>query len=426
MKRLVTDGKLDVRVWILVGLFGWMTGCAPDIPEDEDVERTHVVFDTEQQLIPLPNNAALEDDGTLPMQEAEPDTAQEDFNAYLDTLHGFLPSTPITIPVSGPIDEETLEADDLLVFAFSEEGEASQLEVADVGFNEETLQIEAQLAEPPPFDQNLGYVLREGVEGEEGEPVVPAQIIALTTFEDPLIDEDGEPTTELLEGREDEAEQLEPLRESMQPLYEAAEESGVERNQVIAAASWSTANDAFAVFDPDTGQVPIPNNFLLGDDGTVDLPVPEGADELTTGVIEELNEREGFSTTANGWVPIDGSPLDPETVDHESVLLATSGGGPPDLYPEERLGIEYREEFDIIDYYPEMVPFESDLLNAGVVTTDVTDDEGRPIKPSPVFVFLRTEHPVFEDGESTVDILGDEEAEQLEAARQEYELLFTT
>ncbi|MFW5967325.1 MAG: dienelactone hydrolase family protein [Persicimonas sp.] len=426
MKRLTCGWTQAAGLSALVCLVALATACAPDIPEDEDVERTQVVFDSEGGIIPLPSDAALEDDGTLPMLEgAEENSAQEDFNTYLDGLHGWLPSTPITIPISGPIDEETLEADDLLVFELTGDGEASELEVAELAFNEDSNEIEAQLAEPPEFASDLGYVLLEGSEDPEGEVVVPAQAFAFTAYEDPLVDEDGNPTTELLEGRDDEAEQLEELRQLLKPVYDAAEESGAERDDVIAASVWHTADDAFAVFDPNTGEVPLPNNFLLDEEEeSVELPLPEDADELTTNVIEELNQREGFSTTADGWIPVAGSPLDADTIDTESVLLAYVDGA-PELYSEDRFGVEYREEFGIIRYAPKMVPLESNLLNAGVVTTDVTDEEGRPIQPTPAFVFLRSEHVIFEDGESTVDILSDEEAEQLEEARQAYSQLFT-
>jgi dienelactone hydrolase len=429
MKSFLTNGPGFRAVCaIALTLFATATACAPDVPQDEDVERTQTVFDSEAGAIPLPSDLALEEDGTLPnLGEGLPVSAQADFYAYLDTLHGWLPSTPLTVPVAGPVDESTLTPEAALLFRFTETG-AETLDIADVSLNEEANQIVITPAEPLELGTRYGYVLTDTVQDPAGAGLIAAQPIFFQLSTEPLVDEEGNITNSLLAqaATPAEAAQLEGARQFMQPVIEAAMAEGVDRRDIVALSNFHTALDTFAVFDPTAGVVPFPNEFIrTGDGGTVALPVPEDAGQLTAAVIGELNSRDGFSITADGYIPLAGGPLDATTiVADESIRLAYVADPLPVPYTADQYYLEYREDFGAIVFGPEGEPFRQGRTHAGVVTTDVTDQNGFALKPSSAFVFLRTTEPLFEDGKSTVEQLSDDQAQTLEAARQSYAELF--
>jgi hypothetical protein len=426
MMITMNDNRVPVgAVWVgLLALALAVGACAPDVPQDEDIERSQVVFSPADSRIPLPSTAALDEDGTLPALEgAGSATAQGDFLAYLDSLHGWLPSTPLTVPVDGPIDTDTLTPDAVLLFEFGEDG-AQELEVGSVSLDEDNSQIVITPAEMLEFATDYGYVITQDVRDPEGNPIVAPQELYFALSAQPLV-ADGEIQNDLLAQAAslEDATQLEGLRQLLQPVINAAVEAGVERYEIAGMSVWHTARDSFAVFDPGAEIVPFPNAFLM-EDGTVDLPISDDADEMTAALIEQLNQREGFSVTADGWMPIQGAPIDPATVSTDAIPLAWTEGTNVNLYPEDRYRVEYNEDFHVIEFGPLKRPFVKGTTNAGIVTTDVQSVDGYEIKPTPAFVFLRSQHALFADGESTVAQLTDGEAEQLEDARQAYQRLF--
>jgi dienelactone hydrolase len=431
MKSFLMSGTSFRAVWaIALTLLATATACAPDVPQDPDVDRTQTVFDPATSAIPLPSDLALDDDGTLPnLGEDLPVSAQADFYAYLDTLHGWLPSTPLTVPVSGEVDEASLTPDATLVFRFTEAG-AEMVSVDSVSLGDN--QIVVTPAEPLVMGAQYGYVLTDDITDPAGNPLVAAQPTFFQLSSEPLVDEEGNILNSLLAqaATPAEAAALEQARQFMAPVVEAAVAvDGVERSNIIAVTKWHTALDTFAVFDPTAGSVPFPNEFIrTGDNGTIALPLPEGADQLTTAVINELNSRDGFSITADGYIPVAGAMLDETTVNAENIPIAYvpgPGGGPlPVRYGADEFYLEYRADFNAVLFGPLIEPFRQGRTNAGVITTDVLDVNGFAIKPSQAFVFLRTKNRVFEDGASTVEQLSDAQAEALEAARQSYEQLF--
>lgn len=333
------------------------SACAPDIPQDPDVERNEIVFDSETGAIPLPSDLALEDDGTLPNLGGDMQaSAQADFFNYLDTLHGWLPSTPLTVPLSGPVDPETLTVDDAMLFQFTESG-AEMLDIGSVVFDETTSQIVITPAEPLALGSRYGYVIAGDIQDTDGNPFVTSQTLFFAFGSEPLVEIDAEGNVVLDENDEPtvlngllaqsatpaEAIQLEQVRQFLSPVVGAAVANGADRNNILAATQWHTALDPFAVFDPTAGVVPFPNEFIRsGEGGTVAIPLADDADELTAAVITELNTRDGFSITADGWLPIQSTnPLDPSTITPTSIPLAFVPGLSPQLYPEERYFLEY-------------------------------------------------------------------------------------
>lgn len=438
---------------LALALMAFSVGCAEEVPQDPDIERTSVVFDPATSTIPLPSDLALEDDGTLPNNGADlPVSAQADFYAYVGTLHGWLPDVnEITIPLSDNIDASSLSADQVRVFQFNADGTTTPLELGEVTVAEvqtpsaeeggdptTSYQISATIETPLTLATKYGFVLAGDLKDTDNNPVIRSQAIHFATFDTPLVDSEGVPTVGLLEGQDETAQTLEGLRTFLEPTVTAALAADPElsRADILSAGAWHTATDAFAVFDPTTGEVPFPNEFVrTGPNGEVTLPVDEGADDLTKAVINELNTRNGFSSTADGWLPFSGAPLDPATVNPSSVVLARTVGGFPSKYEDDRYFLEYQADWNMVTYGPTKRPFDAnegglgsgdDEVTAGLITTDLKDVNGLAVKPSSAFVFLRSKNPIAdENGKSLVAELDDTTAATLEQARNDYNELFT-
>jgi len=441
---------------IALALAAFAVGCAEEVPVDADINPVSIVFDPATSTIPLPSDLALEDDGTMPNLGAElPASAQADFYAYVGTLHGWLPaSNTITIPVSGKLDPASVTAEAVRVFKFNGEEPATQLEVGDVSVNEVVTpgaeegdepttryEIAAKIATPLTLGTKYGFVLAGDIKDADKNPVVRSQAIHFATMESPLVDANDVATVELLAGKDETAVTLEGLRQFLAPTVTAAlaADSELSRGDILSANAWHTATDAFAVFDPTGGNVPFPNEFIrTGDNGTVALPLDPEADALTKAVINELNQRSGFSNTANGWLPFAGAPLDPATVNSDTILLARTAGLVPIIYGPDRYFLEYQADWNLVTFGPLGNPFDQNQLfgpnpgensannvTAGIITTGVKDINGLEVKPSEAFVFLRSNSKIADaDGKSLVKELDDATAVALEGARLSYQQLF--
>ncbi|MFP4600878.1 MAG: hypothetical protein ACLFVJ_21690, partial [Persicimonas sp.] len=259
-------------------------GCAPDIPEDEDVVRTQVVFDPDEERIPLPSDLALDEEDTLPdLPDTGEDTAEGTFADYFTSLSGWPAATPITIPVDGPVDVERLGEENILLVQLGED-EVTEIEVGSVGFDEEALEIQVTPAEPLMMGTRYGFVLHSDPDDEDtrlvdadGNVLVSSQAIFFATLEDPLVDEEGNPTVDLLEGEAETAQELEGLRQFLSPVVDAAAEREIDRGDILSASVWTTTRNPIATFDPDTATIPLPHDAALEEDGTIP-PLP-GSDE---------------------------------------------------------------------------------------------------------------------------------------------------
>jgi len=402
------------------------------------------ILDPASETVPLPNTAALEDDGTFPAESAlgeenvpaggeEPGDAQEYFNAYLDRLRGWPPTTPVTLPISGEVDPETLTTDSVQLWAMSdgEQDGPRQMELESVDYDAESGSVELVPAENLSTRTEFVAFATEDVRDTEGLSLTLPAPLQMATQPHPIL-EDGSSTVGRIS--DEEAEAIEGLRQSLRPAATFVdEETDTGVDELGAIWSWYTWQDTFAVFDPTTGTIPFPHDAVRGDDGTVDLPT-DGLSDLQAGLIEELNRRYGFSTVAAGWVPFDG-PIDPSTLNDQSLqfMWINKSGAPEKIYDPARYRVDYREQWDQVTVEtiapwhrdPNYDPQADSASTAGIVTTDLQSADGHPVRPTPAFVFLRSPEPVFENGESTVDQLDDQTARTLESSRQQFNLLLT-
>jgi hypothetical protein len=379
-----------------------------------------VVFDPANARLPLPSTLALEEDGTQPARPGAGDSsAQGDYRAYLDGLHGWLPSETLTIPIDGDIDANTLTPDAVALFELNDD-DAVRLHVDEVRFDSASGQLVIVPERSLSLATDYGYVVTEQVRDPQGSSLVPPRPLLTALASEPLV-VDGQPQSAILpdDVTLEEAVELEEVRTLMRPLVDAALRSGLACEEIRAMSLWHTARDSFAAFPPAGGGFPAAS---VGSDGTVQLPADDGADAWTSAIVDELNTRAGFPVTTGAWFEVNGLPLDPATVEVGAIDMAYVSGSAT-LYPGERYDLAYAAELGVLSLTPLKLPLELET-NAVIVTDQVQDVHGQPLKPSPAFVLVRSTHPLFADGRSTVEEFDDEDAEALEAVRQAYQRFF--
>jgi hypothetical protein len=433
----------------------------PDIEEDsEQGTPIEAVFDSQTSTIPLPNDIALDEEGTIPEQACScpggnPDQcANCDFLKWLDGLHGWLPEQTIEIPFTAPLDPATVTPEAVRLYRMNEQGAiGAELDVQAVNYVERMInvtgtdgqptQIEGsvvQIVPASPLERRMEYaaVTTDALAGPGGEAVVAPQPLFFAASSDPLVDENGNKTIASLPDDET-AQQLEGLRQFLRPVYAHIESDATDltKKNVVSAQRWTTVKDTFMSFDPTTGNIPVPNEFLrTGDGGRVSLPVPMN-DPLQTPIFEELNSRIGFSTIASGWVPVDGM-LNTDTLDEDSAFMFQTQDS--ERYPAETYALDWQEDWGQLTFSP-IEPFIRDdalvnenpqvpTLSGMIVTKDLQGPNGWSVKSEPAFVFLSSQFELIDGGETNPanftadDILVDQlkppagaDQQQIEAAK---------
>lgn len=422
---------------------------------------TFTVLDGESGVVPLPNTLALDADGTFPRGAlgfcgaaenanscATDDDcatnqlcalgrcvgtscAQAEFDRYLDGLHGWPTSTPITLPLSGPIDVDTLNANSVQVWRVDEDGPVRL--GADLAYDAENSRI--VISPDRAMDLNSDYFAFATRELKaprfdalkDPVPVLPPASLALAVQPDPVANEAGESLVSRLSDAQ--AIRIEGLRQALRPLVGAVEgASGVGYGDLVAIWNWSTLRDAFVVFDPAATELPFPNALLTT--GCPDArpicalfdPQNPPQDPLQASLFSELSKRTGFSTTGTNWLPVSGQALDPESVTAQSVLISEVVATPPPLIDQSDYELTLDFGHILLDMRRPLLP---ETQIAGLVSNDLLAEDGTPAQPTAPFVFLRSRYPlVDESGQSLVSVLDDATAARLEPARRSFSQLF--
>lgn len=393
-------------------------------------QETFTFFDPDQGLVPIPNTAALDEDGTFPEAatcEAGQPTAQGHFDEYLAGLSGWPDATPITVPLTGAIDEDSITDENVQLWR-EQDGEWGQVEDISVSYRDEDIDnctgevSPAHILDVMPEDgmdvreNYFAFVTRDLAAADGVGGLVPQAPMLLALQPHDVIDGDGQSV--LAQLSDEDAQGIQGLKQIVGPAMEAIEsETGLDYQDMAAVWNWHTWDDTFVIFDPETAQIPFPNLFLEGDDGTINIPVPADADPLTESIFGVLNQRPGFSPTAPGWLHLSGE-IDPDTLTHDSFAIGSAAS--ENLLPDDYFNMEYQPEWDRVIFEPTR-PFGGGEIFAGVMTQEVEGINGRPIQAPPLFVFLRSPHPLEEDGESLVDALDDATATQLEVVRSSFQ-----
>jgi len=422
---------------------------------------TFTVLDPATATIPLPNTIAMdvEEDGTLTFPLAGLETlsaykaavaladaeggpapernAQIYFEEYLDQLHGWpneISSLVPEIPLSGPVDPETLTEESVQLWKVNADGTPERLEGVTVEYLEEEGQHKLRLTPQENFDLATDYFAfaTRDVLDPNGKELLPPAALLLAMQPEPLID--GEGKSLLGELSDADAQAATGVQQVLAPTMAMIDEAtGNDYEELATVFSWYTWKDPFIVFDPLGGDVPFPNAFLIGEDGTAELPISDRATPLERSLFEEVNSRDGFSTLADGWVTVYGD-LDPASLtlfekgqsgeERGSVALADASAAVPVAVTPDVLQIEYPDGYGKIMFRPQL-PLKNDTLYAGVLTNRLRGTNGLPAQPTPIFVMLASEYPLYSEEEgSLVAQLPESAAPTLEQARQDYARLF--
>ena len=412
------------------------------------------VLDPATATIPLPNTLALDADGTFPaaalpalraynqavqdfrdqkIPAAPSVTAQVWFDQYLDSLHGWptsKDSLPVELPISGDLDPATVNGDTVQLWRRTAQG-AERVEGVTVAFvkAQEGSIHKIRLTLPADLDYGGDYFAfaTTGIKGTNGLKLLPPAPMYMALQPHPVIDEQGNSLVSRLATPQ--AQAIHGVKQVLTPAMEAIKANTALTHKDLASVwSWFSWKDPFIVFDPTTGDIPIPNAFLIdATTGKVNLPT-QGAQGLQLALFNELNSRDGFSVLGDAWFSVIGE-LDPATVtlytqgSEGSIAMAQRPRVVPELMGADTIELDYVKDYNKVLIRMKR-PLAKSTLHVGIVSNRLKGINGLAVKPTPLFVFLASPAPLVKDGKSEVAQLPDANAQQLEAARMTYSALF--
>jgi len=459
MKRLVVLG-------CLAGVFA---GCNPDIPNTPSSTYVTALFDPANGVAPSPNVLATDMRTGLLAVPIPPGAspAQAEFTTdFLNKLDGYPRDTPARATFDGDLVPTSVNASSVKILDLA----AGGAPVA--GTAASYVAAQKQIVIPPPANGwPNGHVIAvvliagpNGLQSANGVPVVGSPTWALVRSKTPLvtcttlfqpdgsINPDCQPTVTVIPSNEHDpaarlqdqtrsAVQLEQIRRSFVTVLDNFEAQGVPRENIPLAWLFKVTTRPDVTFDPANNIVPFPNDLLLNrlaDGGTqVNLPIPDGGSPAIVQLYTGLNTLDGFSTTAPLVSVFNADtlgPLNQGTIDGGS--LATGAGvallrpptNPvhPPTAPSVKACIDCASSLlpdggtpnhpPRLQFVPN-VPLDERTTYGAFVTTNVTDTTGKRVIPATTFALLRSANPLFDGTKSTIDLISDAQAQQLEPAR---------
>ena len=439
---------------VLVPLGGLLAACEPPVATPPAAPPTVVAeFNplASPPVVPTPNNLAFQGgDGVhLNVPDLPTDSpAQRALNAYLRTLTGFPASSTASAPFSAPLDPASVSLGTpatpgpvLVIDTTAGAPLGPDMLAATLSSDGKTL----LLAPAQPFLPGHRYAVLvfggtdpAGLRGASGEEVIASPAFFFLRSQNPLTGRCADPTNpacicppaavadpndttckSIVQGLDDAtARQVEPQRLALQaalgqllPLVAP----GREQNNLVLFWTFTITTQAMTVFDPASGSVPFPNDILIDPaTGLVKLPIASGDPQAPLKM--ELNTLDGFSTSAPITVGVDGAaPIDAATlVPGRTVQLINLDFS---VSAEQPTFVAAADNGQLV--LAPILPLLSDQHHyAAVVTRGVSDSTGQPLLPSPAELLLLGPDPLFDGTHSTVTVLDDMQAAQLEMLRQ--------
>lgn len=420
--------RVSPRAWIvLAGLIGatLAPGCTQDVPQlDAQRETVKVLWDPTTATLPTPTDLVRDQTSgklALPVSE-EMTPAEQEWRAWLNTLDGYPQSTTITIPVSGPIDEATLPATIILVD--HERGMRVPVNARyDAEFGAILATPQDPSGAPALFEIGKKYTFGvwgydSGLSGAAGEPVVADAAFYFARSEESLLDHPGALPGETLDEKIAAATALEDVRTAYATSYQLMSQYGVTRDQLAAVSSFTVTSSPTYWFDPDSGQVPVPNNLLLDrESNTVTLPIREGDDEEARHIKETLSLYDGFSTTGAITVKVTdlvdtSDALNPENF---RVFRLTEDNS---LVEHEALQRGVLDDGQTMWVKPELA-FEPASQYLYVLKKGIRTQEGREIRTQPIGALLKLRGPLVVDGVAQIGSVNLASSNAVEPSRKE-------
>jgi hypothetical protein len=450
--------------------------CAPDITQDAAPPETIIVnFDlsADPKVVPLPNDLALLDPahpGTIFVPPSATDSpAQKEFNEqYLGKLNGFPYESTASVTVSAELKPESVSAKSVLAFDVTDPKAPLAVAIAPTYANK-------KITIPPPAGNWLRahkYAIAtlggpNGLRGAQDQNVVGSQTWALVSSRNPLVTctdlkaPDCAPAVDIIPStKTDPAErlkeetasaiQLEQLRLGYKPILDRLAQAPIDADRSIVPIVWTfTIVDAGEMtFDPANKVIPFPNDLVrTGPKGTVQLPHPKtgaplmAADCNTTDssilLICGLNTLDGFSTLAplisensDKAGALDQGLIDAKSLTQASVgLVKLKSDAPTEIQTTPKwtpcLNCQSSAKADgTPSTSPQQLqwkldaPLDEKTTYFGYVSGAVKDSAGKGVIANPVFALVRSSAPLLDAaGKSTVSLISDDQAKQLEPVR---------
>lgn len=422
------------RTAVLVGLV-FLVGVLPacdDTAATDWEEPTYgegyvyALYDLEEGVMPTPTDVVHnEETGRLDVPADDDDTeAHHEFTAYLNELDGWPVSTPIRIPMSAPVEEESLHHH--LYLVREHDGERMQIEAQ---FDHDTDEIVVEPVEQlePGTEYHLGLrAYREGVVGAQGEMVIADSMFYLLASYESLSDHPDAMPGSSAEERQQTADELAQLQQRMQPVFSSMASHGILREHLAVAFGFTTSDKPSVQYDAAQGKVPMPNDLLRDSDGEgIELPIDSSMTEEEQQIREVLSARGGFSTS--GALTAESTHNFGEGVTTDQALKLYERDD--DTGEWNRVGDVERGRFDdptTVYTSPELA-LEPATDYVWVLTDELLTDDGRAHRAQPLGAITRLRAElVDDDGNSQLDLLSDEEARRIEPVRQVADELLTS
>ncbi len=459
---------LCLGVKSLLPLLVLLAACAPSIPQNPTPSVIVVQFDpgAAVPVVPTPNDLARDPSTGLvvvPKTPGETATQREFEDTYLQTLAGFPFESTALVTMNGDLDPTTVTAQSVLALDV-----ANMTPVAIAPAYDQAARSISVTPTAGTWTRGHTYAVAlvagaNGLRGAKGEPVVGSETWALVSSSTSLVTctdltaANCRPTVDVIPSSQTDpaarlADQtakaiaLEQLRRQYAPLLDGLAAQGLPRENVPIAWTFTIVDAGEATFDPAHGVIPFPND-LLRTGGKVNLPNPKTQAPLTSAdctaptdpllaITCGLNTLDGFSTLAPpvsensdtlgavaqasidpaslsaasvGLLPVaTQAPAGESTAPHFTPCLnclsSTDSGGNPQTTPQQ---LQWKLD----------APLDERTTYFAYVTSGVKDSTGKPVIANPIFAMLRLTNPLFDGTHTTINLLTDAQAAQLEPLR---------
>ncbi|MBL8923490.1 MAG: hypothetical protein JNJ54_31845 [Myxococcaceae bacterium] len=398
----------------------------------------------------------------------------EFITGYLNTLSGFPVSSTATADFAGDLEPSSVNANTVRVEVLSGGPLGGAPAIAfDAAAGRVTVS-------PPNGSWGKGRSIAvavlggaAGIRSRTGKPLVASQAFSFARLSNSLVDAActtvGPSCRSVTALSDAQAIGLEPVRRSLSPVLDQLEANGLPRPDIAGLWVFRTVDQPELSFDLAQGVVPFPNNQLLrgntlpdggtasgfvvvlpdggapGDDATpgvrLSLPIAAGTPASQAQLLAGLNTLDGFSTTApivsensTTLAALDVGGLDAGSLAAASGLLKLDG--PPALLPDGGVRLPdvrvclncasslndagVLAQPEQLQWVPQ-TPLDEASRYAAFVTTAARDTQGRAVMAAPTFALVRLANPLVNAaGASTIPVVSDAQAQQLEPVRQRF------
>ena len=413
-----------IVVALMVAGWGVMLGC--DSVSDADTsgppgDRLRVLWNPVTGDIPTPTNLVRDDETGLleiPVDDDDP-PAEQAFSRFLNTLDGYPLSTPIRIPVSGAINENSLGRGIMMVRV-----EGDETVIVDAHYDDERSEIVLEPREELVAGQRYVVGVRGyqyGLVGEESESVIADAPFYLVRSPNSLSDHPNAVPGDTPEERRELADDLAQIQDDLSLAFEIMEGRGIEREELAALFEFTTTSEPAVRFDAAAGEVPLPNDLLLDPEGDgIEFPVDDDLSAEEQEIREALEKLDGFSMS--GAITLDSTHDFSSDPSPEAFRLFErhEDGQWSEVDSVERGRLDDEQT---IWMRPELT-LEPETTYAYLATEALESGAGRGHRAQPLGAMMTLDAPLIDDdGVSQLGTIDDEQAQRLEPRRRDIDEL---